>query len=587
MARYQNDKPVKGEKSELDKRIFELSALFEISKTLNSTLNLQSILDNILLVPMGRMMISRGVVLFGDHYNNYTIQNLKGLPESLSGKNIKINELPNRSFFVEEIEDDTEWGEFFKQNKISLIIPFVSNSGFKGLIAYGKKLIGGKYTTNEVEFLVSISNIAVQAIENAKILEQLSRSNRSLDQKVQELNTLFEIGKELNRIFDREQILKQLSFSLMGQLLINQFLIVLKENDTLNEIYKQGALFPADLIKTFKAFCRESSIIEKALKLKENIKAHKPLYDAGVRVIVPLISKEREYGYLFMGEKLNKSPYTSSDFEFLSTIANIAVISLDNARMIEEIVEKKRLEEELNLARNIQARLLPGTMPNIDGYDVHAVNIASKMVGGDYFDVIPVNEDEYIFAVADVSGKGMPASLLMSNLQAGLQILAQENMPLNEISARLNNLIYQNTSIEKYITFFILKLNVKNGRFDYVNAGHNPPYLFHNDDEPTGLDKGGLILGMMPDIVYETGHGEIKQGDCLVMFTDGVTECMDSDENEFEEKGLVQFLKEHLNLYDSKELNSRLIDELYRFAGDPTENDDITLLTIKAQSIKK
>jgi sigma-B regulation protein RsbU (phosphoserine phosphatase) len=583
MARYQDNNTANSDKSELNKRLFELSALFEISKTLNSTLNLKSILDNILLVPMGRMMISRGIVLFGDQYDNYTIQNLKGLPESLAEQSIKINTLPAHSLFAEEIEEDDDWAVFFKENKISLIIPLLSNSGFKGIIGYGKKLVGGNYTTNEVEFLVSISNIAVQAIENAKVLEQLSRSNRNLDQKVQELNTLFEIGKELNRIFDREKILKQLSFSLMGQLLINQFQIILKENDALGEIFKQGALFPANLINIFEGFYSVSEAIEKPLEINENIQEHKALYEAGVRVIVPLISKEREYGYLFIGEKLNKTPYTSSDFEFLSTIANIAVISLDNARMIEEIVEKKRLEEELNLARNIQARLLPSEMPKIEGYNVHAVNIASKMVGGDYFDVIPINSDEYVFAIADVSGKGMPASLLMSNLQAGLQILVQENKPLNEITARLNNLIYQNTSIEKYITFFILKLNVKNGRFEYVNAGHNPPYLFHADNEPLMLEKGGLILGMMPDIVYESGFGKIRKNDCLLMFTDGVTECMDSEENEFEEQGLLNFLNKNISRYDSKELNSKLIDELYRFAGDPTENDDITLLTIMAR----
>ena len=583
MARYQNNNTANSDKSELNKRLFELSALFEISKTLNSTLNLKSILDNILLVPMGRMMISRGIVLFGDQYDNYTIQNLKGLPESLAEQSIKINKLPAHSLFAEETAEDDDWAAFFKENKISLIIPLMSNSGFKGIIGYGKKLVGGDYTTNEVEFLVSISNIAVQAIENAKMVQQLSRSNRNLDQKVQELNTLFEIGKELNHIFDRDKILKQLSFSLMGQLLINQFQIILKENNALGEIFKQGALFPANLINIFEGFCNASEPLERPLEINENIQEHKALYEAGVRVIVPLISKENEYGYLFIGEKLNKTPYTSSDFEFLSTIANIAVISLDNARMIEEIVEKKRLEEELNLARNIQARLLPGEMPQIAGYNIHAVNIASKMVGGDYFDVIPVNSDEYVFAIADVSGKGMPASLLMSNLQAGLQILVQENKPLNEITARLNNLIYQNTSIEKYITFFILKLNIKNGMFEYVNAGHNPPYLFHADNEPLMLEKGGLILGMMPDIVYESGFGEIRKNDCLVMFTDGVTECMDSEENEFEEQGLLNFLNKNISRYDSKELNSKLIDELYRFAGDPTENDDITLLTIMAR----
>jgi sigma-B regulation protein RsbU (phosphoserine phosphatase) len=582
-VQFQTKSAAGSDKSELDKRIFELSALFEISKTLNSSLNLQSILDNILLVPMGRMMIGRGVVLFGDNSGVYSIRNLKGLPEKMMGHIINIEDLPKQSLFARELVDEVSWSAFFKENKIDLIIPLRSNSGFKGVIGYGKKMVEGDYTPSEVDFLSSISNIAVQAIENAKMLEQLSKSNRHLDQKVQELNTLFEIGKELNRIFDRKKILKQLSFSLMGQLLVNQFQIILKNGEQLDKVYKQGALFPDNLIDVFKDFCREIESLQKPLEIEQQIEIHTELFKAGVRAIIPLISKETEYGYIFIGEKLNKAPFTVSDFDFLSTLANMAVISLDNARMIDEMIEKKRLEEELDLARNIQARLLPREMPKIEGFNVHAVNIASKMVGGDYFDVIPVNADEYIFAIADVSGKGMPASLLMSNLQAGLQILAKENNPLDEITVKLNNLIYHNTSIEKYITFFILKLNIKNGNFEYVNAGHNPPYLFNEAKDSLMLEKGGLILGMMPDVHYDLGRGKIQKDGCLFMFTDGITECMDRNENEFEERGVLHFLDENINQYDSKKLNEKLIEELYRFAGDPTENDDITLLTIMAK----
>lgn len=564
--------------SELDKRLLELSALFEISQTLNSSLNLKAILDNILLVPMGRMMISKGIILFESNAHEFKIKNLKGLPFSLLGKEIHISRVPEHPLILKNIDPDEDWIQVFRQYKLELILPLTSKRDFKGIIGYGAKLNGAEFSSEEIEFLSSLGNIAVQSIDNALMFDKLNKVNRELDQKIQELNTLFEIGKELNQIFDPAGILKQVSYSLMGQMLVNQFFVVLKNKDSAEIAFKKGSTFSDEKLER----CLSQKMPELNAPLLIGDQDKFSLYnEMGVQLIVPMEIQGETGGYIFLGEKLDRSPYSASNISFLSTLANMTMISLENARLIEETIAKQRLEEELSLAKSIQSRLLPQKMPQLKGYDLHGINLPSKQVGGDYFDVIDLGKNEIILTVADVSGKGMPASLLMSNLQAALQTLCDENYSLAQITAKLNNLIHRNTSVDKYITFFLLKLNTVDGRYQYVNAGHNPPYHFQANLDFSTLDAGGLILGMMPDVVYETGQGILDRGECITMFTDGVTEAMNEQNREFEEKRVIEFFRRSALRGSAEQLNLKLIEEITAFAGDPTQSDDVTILTIK------
>ena len=175
----------------------------------------------------------------------------------------------------------------------------------------------------------------------------------------------------------------------------------------------------------------------------------------------------------------------------------------------------------------------------------------------------------------------MPASLLMSNLQASLHSLVRENIPLDKLVGKINNIIYNNTDPEKYITFFYGQLNLKKLNIDYVHAGHNPPYLIHTNGDIEELSQGGIILGMMPDMPYEIGHCQLKKGDTLLLFTDGVTETMTLNDEEYEEKRLIEFMKRTCNKIQPEEINKKLIQELNDFAGHASQADDITILTLQ------
>lgn len=564
--------------NELDRRVLELRDLFDISQSLNTSLNQTAILDQLLLVPMGRMLVSKGLVAIKDKSGTFNIVHQKGLDPAIQKQPFTLSVSPDQPLTLQEGNNDFA---LLYTWRIRLVIPFFNRQGLAGFLGFGAKLSGAAFSQDEMRFLSSLANMGAQAIENAAMVSELQAANRALDQKVQELNTLFEIGRELNRSFEEEIILKQLAFSLMGQLLVNQFFVLRGTGKKAMIAFTQGSRFKKENLHSCLALCQsldpilQPGFITKTEELR-------PLRDLGVQVVVPMILQDKVEGYLFLAGKMDHNPFSEDDLHFLSALANMTVIALENARLIEEMIEKKRMEEELNVAKKIQQLLLPSAFPALSAVDIHGFNLPSKHVGGDYFDVIPLSETDYLFTIADVSGKGMPAALLMSNLQAGLHSLAGEPYPPEEITAKLNNLIYKNTSVEKYITFFLLRLNIQTGDFVYVNAGHNPPLHFKADGTIEPLEEGGLILGMMPGVVYDQGRGRMGPGSAIVMYTDGVSEAMNAHDEEFEESGLITVARKHLPETDSASFNRLLLQELQSFCtGEPTDSDDVTVLTVR------
>jgi sigma-B regulation protein RsbU (phosphoserine phosphatase) len=566
---------------DVDRRLLELTALFEISQTLNSSLNLQSILNNVILVPMGRMMLGKGLILIKKEGNIFTIETIKGLPHKLQGKEIDLTGLPSHTFLLNELSEDKPWTGFFKDFKIELMLPFISRTDIIGLIGFSSKITGDPFSDKEIEFLNSLTNLATTSIENAMVFDQIQNVNRQLDHKIQELNTLFDIGKELNLTLDKDKILKLLSYALMGQVTVNNFIIALKDGENFHTAMVKGSNFAINEGEICERLCASSSFLNAPYICEDTSEFDITLSEANISVVVPMQIQNETQGYIFLGDKITKQPYSKSDLEFLQTLGNVAIISLENARLFIETVEKQKMEEEMALARHIQARLLPKSMPDLPNILIHGLNVSSKQVGGDYFDIIKIEENLFGLTIADVSGKGMPAALLMSNLQASLQSLVREKYPLDRLVARINNVIYMNTDPDKYITFFYGQLNVKTLTFDYVNAGHNPPYLMHEEGNIDELSTGGIILGMMPDMPYQIGNTRFQKGDTLILFTDGVTETMTLDDEEYEEKRLIKFLKMTDPSKKPEEINNELIKDLDQFCAGAPQSDDITILTLK------
>jgi sigma-B regulation protein RsbU (phosphoserine phosphatase) len=206
--------------------------------------------------------------------------------------------------------------------------------------------------------------------------------------------------------------------------------------------------------------------------------------------------------------------------------------------------------------------------------------LPARTVGGDYFDFIKINESEHIIIIADVSGKGMPAALLMANLQAAIRTVAPLNLPLSSILQNINKLLYRNTGSDKFVTLFLAKINNIENSFEYINAGHNPPILFTSKLEKKELIEGGIVLGILPEVPkFGFEKMTLNTGDKILLYTDGISEAMNSQKHEFGCDRIDNFIISDKSM-TAKNFAENLLIELNSFVGNAVQHDDITLITI-------
>jgi sigma-B regulation protein RsbU (phosphoserine phosphatase) len=568
---------------EVNRRLLELSSLFEISQLLNESLELSRVLNNVLFIPMGRLMIPRGAIILKLR-GEYKVVMAKGIPGELKSKTFPADSIPEECFAIQQFNPDngkdSEIYQFAKTARLEISVPFMYNNQPLGLMLFGPKLKKGDFTKEETDFLLSLANLSATTIENALQLEEIKQINRQLDERIQELKTLFDIGQGLSSTLDYSKILKLLVYALMGQMLITKYAIILKNESHFSIHENKG--FNEDFLETLYSQLHKESQSQAAV-VAQNLADETAVTlcaKHGVQVVIPMRHQEKLIGYIFLGAKISGQAFSETDLEFLTTLVSQAVISLENARLFEETLEKQRMEEELNVARNIQKKLLPKSIPQIEGYEIYGMNTSSKQVGGDYYDVIPIDENRLALAIGDVSGKGVPASLLMANLQSALRVMMVPEVNLAEVVEKLNTLIYNNTGLDKFITFFIGILNTKKHTLEYVNAGHNNPILCSPQNEMRFLDIGGIILGIMPGYSYNTGSISLKKGDFILTYTDGVNEAINPGEEEFGEERLYELVKSHTK-QPVKQIVENVWQAIDKFAAGYPQADDVTMLAVR------
>ncbi len=251
----------------------------------------------------------------------------------------------------------------------------------------------------------------------------------------------------------------------------------------------------------------------------------------------------------------------------------------EEARAREEaLIHQQEQEREIAEAKAIQEKLLPREIPQMPGYEIASAWQSARLVGGDYFDILPLSEKTLGMCIADVAGKGMPAALLMSNLQAAVRGLSSLSIAPHLLCNRLNSIVYQNTESDRFITFFYAQLEGSTGRLAYVNAGHNAPFVVRLDGSHERLREGGPVLGVFDKRNYEMGSAELLPGDRVILFTDGVTEACSPEGEEFGEARLLHLLRDHRAL-SAQELQAKILAVVAEFTGGRWQ-DDATLLVL-------
>ncbi|MGA3286101.1 MAG: SpoIIE family protein phosphatase [Bacteroidota bacterium] len=559
--------------------------LFEFSNVVNSSLDLDFILSTVLRTLMGKMLVTRGMVFLKRSGKLFQIITAKGVDHSVIGQTLEVDR-PLRSLQVVAnlLKDNTVWFKFLKHHQQSLIIPIFSQRRIVGYITLGKRLSKPSYSATDKRLIQSLVSLSGAAIEKALIIDQVKEANRNLDRKIQELNTLFDLSKEFNAGLDEKKVVRLVTFALLGQIGVKKYALCLRDNDGLN-IVESRIEGSANLKSILPKLCdlEHSATTQDLLKQKAYRIAAAQLIQIGITAVVPMHIQHKTKGMILLGERLRGGMYTRADLEFLYSLGNLAIISIENVHLFKDAIEKQRMEDELNIAREIQQGLLPEKLPSIPGFDIAALTIPSKEVGGDYYDIIMRQNGEYILAIGDVSGKGTPAALLMANVQAALRALAPHCTSVSETTGQINDLTCANTrSGSKFITFFWGILDAQTHQFRFSNAGHNPPYLLRKDGTIEGLEEGGLILGVFKTMTpYAEASVTLSPGDVLVMYTDGVSEAMNQRNDQFTEEQLEVILKESTHL-SAKEIIQRVQQALESHTQGTPQSDDITMLVLKA-----
>jgi sigma-B regulation protein RsbU (phosphoserine phosphatase) len=246
-----------------------------------------------------------------------------------------------------------------------------------------------------------------------------------------------------------------------------------------------------------------------------------------------------------------------------------------------QALDKAKAEQELTLARRIQRSFLIEDFPARPRFEVHAVNISSKQVSGDFYDVVPAGDGSYLIAIADVAGKGVPAALLSSMLQASLRTQASGAGSVARVLANINALVYRSTAVNQFATFFLARMDERTLSFSYCNAGHNFPILFRRRGGREELDKGGTIVGILEDVAYEEALVQLEPGDRVVLYTDGINEAANAGGELFGDERLIaaiQGLPLHLS---SEEITERLLAEVRGFLNGVEAGDDMTVLVLR------
>lgn len=552
----------------------DINALLEFSRLLNQSDDPDRIFGTVLLSLMGKLRLSRAAVALplADDPAIFCIEHVRGNARNLQGATFRWSGTPQEPLCPVDSPSVIDASADLREEGIRYLVPICFADRTFAVILLGAPMLSATLGPVEENYAVLIGTITASAVEGADVRRSLRETNRKLERRVRRLHSVAESGRTLAGLLEGNEIVRLLGYTLMGEMTLARFALYLREGHgyyaAVNRFREEA---PNEFLLELQG--KEAQLID--------AEAWPMLYDMGVRAAIPLRSQGESEGVMLVGERLQYG-IDEEDLEYLGALGGLAIASLENARLLEEMIEKRRLEEDLRIAWEIQQQLLPASLPTIPGYEIAAGTLPARQVGGDCYDVITLPDGRLLIAIADVSGKGTPASLLMANVQAALRALAPLGMSLGELAGRVNDLIHDNTAPDKFITAFLAILEPVSGHLYYVNAGHNPPYHI-SGGEVRGLAEGGLILGIMPTAIpYDVGEIIMERGDILAIYTDGVSEAMNRNREEYGEERLTRLLLKESGA-GASQLFVRIREDVESFVDGAGRSDDITIITLTRQ----
>lgn len=462
----------------------------------------------------------------------------------------------------------------------ALVIPLLRRGEAFGAIECLDKA-GGDFTDADFDRLEVAAESVSLALDHALLSQEIER--RALEKGV-----LLDITRALSAPLDLEEVIEAIFASLRQVVDYDAAAIYLVNRETRVLEMVSAAGYPEGTDEAF-ALQIGQGIIGWVVKHGEGLivpdvaadrryVAARP--ETRSEVAAPLVLEGRTIG-VFNLENETEDAYHEGHLEMLSAFAAQAAVAIERARSAHERIEARRLEKELAIARDIQMSFLPGRAPHLPGFDLAGASIAHDEVGGDYYDFIPISETRLGLAIADVSGKGIPAALIMAGFRMSLLAEIRNDFAIRAVMRKVNALLHESTERDKFVTAFYGVLDWKNSVIIFSNAGHNPPLLLRLGGGVEELSDGGLAFGVLPDSHYEERPMPLRPGDVLVMYTDGVSEA----ENEMNELWGVQRLEDLVRAHaheSAADILEAVVEAVRQWTGERGPTDDLTLMVLRA-----
>jgi sigma-B regulation protein RsbU (phosphoserine phosphatase) len=426
------------------------------------------------------------------------------------------------------------------------------------------------------------------------------------------------IRSTVDRTFFREEynyrkILKQISHSLAGMVSLDSLAsylcirtaevlnasttaIFLMDEKSNQHTARYGVHVDHTMLKGFSSdgpLCKYMEKMQSTLNVERKLASNRPLpisdeeaemlFTLKSAIVVPFLFKSNLLGFISIGIKRSDDFYSSTDVELLETLCDQVSLAIENTNLYLETVEKQKMEKELEVAKEIQRRFLPKSFPAIPGLATHAMNIPSKHVGGDYYDIIPLGATRIAIVIADVSGKGVPAALLMASLQSSLRAEADAHKQPYQVISTLNRVIYEHTSGDTFVTIFYGLIDFEAAALTYCNAGQTPPIVMSKDLSSKMLDETDIVIGIDSGAQYKDTTLPLREGDLIFLYTDGITDELDEADEPYGERRLLDELRQANTL-----ALSNIVQRVYEAVmahthGNP--QDDLTALAIRIDSL--
>ncbi len=537
-----------------------LEALLESAQLLHSSLDADDLLKHLLRSVMGRLVVGRGLVAIreGEAYRVAQARGCKGIKAG-------------------DVFDELQAAE----SGLSLVIPIATADRAVGVLALATPP-AGVFAYEDRAFLDALAGIAASGIENADTHTQVRRLNDRLDQKIHELRTLLELVRALSSAGEPEEVAHLLALTLSGRWALTRYAVFAGRRPHAVVSRQKGIRLEWD-----ESWTGELEALPDALVIDEAAPPS-PLIDAlraqKVALVLPMRSGETVMGFAALGSRPGGRVYGEADRDYAAGVVAQAAVAFENAFHQREVVERKQFERELTLAATIQKNLFPSELPVLMRCDLAATNRPARLVGGDYYDALTVDAPSpahrCLLCVADVSGKGIGASLVMSNMQATLRALLGREASLAELARCTNELLHSSTPDNKYATAILLTIEPFSGKCCYVNAGHTESLVIRPGGTVERLPPTGLPLGLFSGMPYASADFETDTGDVIVLYSDGVSEAMNADDEEYGIERLVAAVR-RAQSGSAADMLAAVMHDVDVFVAGAPQHDDITLLILK------